>query len=239
MSDKIKLLFLSAQPCGSTPLRTDWELRDVDARIQAGLKPNRFEVAFAPALKRTDLQDALMRHRPQVVHFSGHSDATKGILLENDRGREAYVSGSELAELFAILRGTIRIVVLNSCDSSAIARQFQHFIDYTVAMNRPISDAAAIVFATAFYNALAKRQRVPTAFALAVNQLRLEKLSEFDAPQLFVGAGAPVEAEPEAPPKQRGKERTKRQSPLMDLSHATVRGHVITVDGDGNVIITG
>src|SRR5260370_21718201 len=130
MSDKIKLLFLSAQPCGSTPLRTDWELRDVDARIQAGLKPNRFEVAFAPALKRTDLQDALMRHRPQVVHFSGHSDATKGILLENDRGREAYVSGSELAELFAILRGTIRIVVLNSCDSSAIARQFQHFIDY-------------------------------------------------------------------------------------------------------------
>src|SRR5947207_11648766 len=179
MREKIKLLFLSAQPnideCSDRELgyiderlRSDRELGYIDSKIRAGLNPHAFEIVTAPALQRTELSTALMRHRPQIVHFSGHSDAEFGIYLEDDRGVVAPVSGVELAELFAIVRGTIRIVFLNSCESAAVARPFQHFVDHTIAMNGRISDGGAIALATEFYNALSMSESVPSAFWLAV-----------------------------------------------------------------------
>ncbi len=234
MSEKIKLLFLSATAEGKEPLQTDVELREVDEKIRAGLNPEQFEIAVVRAVRRDRLQDALLRHRPHIVHFSGHGERRRGIILEDEKGRRASVSGASLAEIFAILRGCVRVVFLNACSTKQTARAFQHFVEYTVAMNRPISDASAIAFASAFYNAIALSEAVPGAFWLGVNQLRMLKLPGATIPELFVGAGVPVTRE--APPQLESAAMAGRR-PLIDIRHSTVIGSVITVNDAGNLVV--
>jgi CHAT domain len=230
MSEKAKLLFLSAglaRP--GAPLRAAHEFRAIDEQIRQGLNRERFEVVSSFAVRRSDLQQVLIRERPQIVHFGGHGEFDSGIELEDDFGQPAPVSGESLAALFGVLHGTIRVVVLNACESNLTARALQSVVEYAIGMRGEISDEAAIVFATAFYRGLAHNRRVPEAFALGVNQLQLDGIGETDIPQLFP---PPLPAPAELP-------ATREEPPARDpggvsnyASH--VGGDVITVTIQGN-----
>ena len=187
MSDRINILFLSASPRDAGDrLRTDIDLRDIDKAIRGALNRDRFSIASCFAAERRDLQDALLRHRPQIVHFSGHAEAGRGILLEDEREGEAPVSGAALAGLFAAMGGMVRIVFLSACNSASAAAAFQHVVEYTVAMEGVITDAAATVFASAFYRALAYRKSPDVAFELGLNALEIEQIPEKHIPRLLV-----------------------------------------------------
>src|ERR1043166_8848367 len=219
MSDKINILFLSASPRDSGDwLRTDIELREVDKAIRNALNRDRFSIASCPAAERKELQDALLRHRPQIVHFSGHADSERGILLENEREGEAPVSGAALAGLFKALGGIIRIVVLNACNSYAAASAFQHAVEYTVAMQGEISDAAATVFTSAFYRALAYRKSPDEAFNLGLNALEIERIPEKHIPQLL------VHPEVIRPPEPIVPEEAPSQPDGVDIGFRDVHG---------------
>jgi hypothetical protein len=210
MSDKINILFLSASPRDAGGrLRGDIELRQVDKAIRSALSRDSFSIASCFAAERNELQDALLRHRPQIVHFSGHSDSKDGLLFEDARECEAPVSGAALAALFAALGGTIRIVFLNSCHSRAAAEAFHHLIDYTIAMRGVISDAAATVFASAFYRALAYRKAPDVAFRLAVNALEMEQIPETHVPELLVRPGLLLSPPAAAVPEADGNDRDR------------------------------
>lgn len=191
MAEKIKVLFLSADP-GSTGarLRLDVEVRTVTEAIRKARERDSLEFVSEWAVRAGDLQHALLWHKPAVVHFSGHGTGTDGIFLEDGQGNARAVSKEALAGLFTILRRSIRVVVLNACETQPTVEAFRSVVDYTVGMNTIISDRAAICFAEGFYGALAFGMGVEDAFALGVNRLREEGIPESDAPRLFVREGA-------------------------------------------------
>jgi hypothetical protein len=186
MNDKIKLLFVSASPAY---LRSDRELREIEERIRSAPYGSAFEVASAWAVQPKDITDALLRHMPQILHFSGHGEQGVGIFLEDERRARLPVSGQLMCSLLEPLRGTVRVVILNACETRTVAEALQHLVDYTISMRRPITDHAAIVFASAFYGALAHRQNVRVAFHLAVTQLGLYQIPEADIPDLVERPG--------------------------------------------------
>src|SRR5438477_1605239 len=98
MTDPIKILFLTSNLVMLPPLRGDRDYREVSEAIQRALNRSRFEIVPAPAARVRDLQEAVRRHQPQVIHFSGHGDA-KAIVLEEDAGRPMPVAGEALAGL--------------------------------------------------------------------------------------------------------------------------------------------
>jgi len=234
MSDKLKLLFLSASPVDEEALRSDVEIRELHQRIASSLDRKRFEVTAYFAVRTSDLQRILLDHPPNILHFSGHGGEEDGIYLEDDLGRVAPVSGEALAGLFAVFKGTLRIVFLNGCETRAMAEAFRYLVEYTIVMNRRVEDGAAIVFATAFYQALARRQTVRNAFALAVNQLRIDRL-DADAPELLEGI-TPVEVKP-AVTKARKKEPTNpgTRSLSQPVTNSRVRKMII-IQGDNNSV---
>jgi hypothetical protein len=187
MDDKIKIVFLAANPvdAGFRP-RLDEEAREIEKKIQAGTNRDRFELITQWAVRPGDLQEALLRHRPQIVHFSGHGNEDQGIILEDESGRMRAVSREALADLFDIFKKRVRVVVLNACYSKTQIEAFRQVIDYTIGMNTQIGDRAAIVFASSFYRALAFGEAVREAFRLAVNQLRIDGIAESDTPELFI-----------------------------------------------------
>lgn len=88
----IKILILTANPqiSGCPPLRLDAEVRQMKEALQRSRYRDRFEMATQLALRT--LQRALLDHRPQIVHFSGHGTGEQGLGLENAAGQEKPVS---------------------------------------------------------------------------------------------------------------------------------------------------
>ena len=186
MPHKIKILFLAANPTDTSTLRLGEEVRQIDEKILFGSVRDSFELLQHHSVRTSDLQRALLRHRPHIVHFSGHGNETQEIVLEDSGGESAPVNKETFVKLFKILKDNVRVIVLNACFSMSQAEALQELIDFTIGMNNEVGDQMAINFAGAFYQALAFDRTVPEAFELAKNEIELAGLEGSAIPQLFI-----------------------------------------------------
>jgi hypothetical protein len=180
----LRILFLGASPVDAQRLRWDQEVREIDLALRQGEFRESFDLRQQLAVRPTDLQTALLRHRPQIVHFSGHGEVD-GVCLEDDSGQTRMVAGNVLGRILAVFKKQIRCVVLNSCYSQEQAEAIARDIDCVIGMSREFGDRAAIRFGAAFYQALAFGSSVETAFQLACAQIDLEGYDEGSTPQLI------------------------------------------------------
>lgn len=180
----LRILFLGANPEGAQALRLDHEIREIDLALRQAEFRDGFELRQQLAVRPNDLQAALLRHRPQIVHFSGHGNKD-GICLEDDRGQLRKVQGSVIARILGVFKKQIRCVVLNACYSQDQAEAIARDIDCVVGMSTAIGDQAAIRFGAGFYQALAFGSSVETAFDLACAQIDLDGLDEGSTPKLI------------------------------------------------------
>lgn len=179
------ILFLAANPMMTAALRLDEEIRAIDRALQGTEYRQHFNLEQQWALRPADLQQCLLRFRPTIVHFSGHGSDAGEIVLQDDTGQPQAVSAQALSRLFALLKDNIRCVVLNACFSAVQARAIAEHIECVVGMSQAIGDAAALNFATAFYQALGYGRDLRTAFELGRSQIDLQGLSEQETPQLL------------------------------------------------------
>lgn len=151
------------------------------------------------AVRPADLQDALLRYQPHIVHISAHSGKDGGIMLERDdiardRSNENEkwrgVGVHSLMKLFNTLKGNIQLVFLNSCYTKRQAAAISRSVDYAIGINREIGDKASIILASSFYGRIFSGLSVKTSFELAVNHLDLLNLPRANAPVLFMRDGA-------------------------------------------------
>jgi len=195
MRDKIKVLFLAADPFRpGERLRLDEEVRAIDQAIRRGSARDSVELVSQFATRTGDLQDALMRHDPQVVHFAGHGGARGVIYLGDEYGRARPVGKEALGRLFGIRRDGVRVVVLNGCETLPAADVLSEVVDYAVGMDGPIHDDSAARFSAAFYGALAMGQTLANSFSYGVNQLELEGNPDAKLPVLRVRPGIDAQA---------------------------------------------
>lgn len=180
----LRILFLGASPIDAAPLRLDEEFREIDAALRQGELRDRFELRQQPAVRAGDLQTALLRHRPQIVHFSGHGE-TGGLYLEDESGQMRAVQGNVIGRILAVFKKQIRCVVLNACYSREQAEAIARDIDCVIGMSTAIGDRASIRFSSAFYQALAFGSSVETAFHLGCARIDLDGLDEASTPQLI------------------------------------------------------
>lgn len=183
---KIKVLFLAANPAGTTQLQLDEEIRQITTKIRAAEHRDALEVIPRFAIRADDLLQALLEHKPHIVHFSGHGSSEGELIVVDDNGRAKPVSKEALVQLFKTLRDNIRIVLLNACYSSRQAEAIASTIDCTIGMNKEIGDAAAIVFAASFYRAVGFGRSVQEAFAIGKTALLLEGIPEENTPELLL-----------------------------------------------------
>jgi tetratricopeptide (TPR) repeat protein len=101
----------------------------------------------------------------QIVHFIGHGSA-EGLALEDEFGREQLVPVADLVAAFKNSRA--RLVVLNACETRALAQALQHAgLPSVIGTHAPIADEAAKIFSETFYSRLALGQSLQTAFTAA------------------------------------------------------------------------
>jgi hypothetical protein len=189
ISPKIRVLFLAANPVGTPQLRLDGELREITAKIRAAEYRDSLELISRWAVRPDDLQQALLEHRPHIVHFSGHGSGAEGIILEADSGKPKPVSNAALVSLFRTLKDNVRVVLFNACYARAQAEAVIQVIDCAIGMKQAIGDQAAITFAASFYRALGFGRSVQEGFDLGRTALLLEGIPEENTPELLMRSG--------------------------------------------------
>ena len=189
MTEKIRILFLSANPSTTGWISVDEEARLISERIQEGPYRDSFELHKHTAIRPTDLQRWLLMYRPHIVHFSGHGHKTRRIILGGPFGRGKTIDQHGLAQVFALYKRYLRLVVLNSCFTDVMARSISEAIDYSVGTCKAIGDKAGVAFAGAFYRALGFGTSVREAFASAQAELGLTRMPRSRGIELFVREG--------------------------------------------------
>ena len=184
----MRLLFVAAGPLDESRLRLEAEHRDITSRIRASTARDQIVVESAGAARPTDLIDELNRVRPTIVHLAGHGGVT-GIALEDDRGMATDVSTEQLERLIATADDSLRLVVMNTCDSAHQAQPITATVDAAIGMTRTIGDDAARTFAAQLYSSLSEGVPLGRAFEQARLQISLAGLSEDTTPALFVRRG--------------------------------------------------
>jgi len=189
MAEKIRILFLSANPWTMSRILVDEEARKISEKIHEGLYRDSFEIYIHPATRPTDLQRLLLRYQPHIVHFSGHGSKRQKIILARQHGRPKSVDQQGLAGVFALYNSHVRLVLLNACFTKEQARSISEVVDYSIGAARPIGDKASVAFAGAFYRALGFGKSIRDAFESAKAELALTKMPRSRGIELFVRDG--------------------------------------------------
>ena len=224
----LRILAVGASPNGLQALNLEEEVRRLEDLNRSSAEVN---VQVLPHASAGAVREALAGDTFNVLHFMGHGtfDRASGegmLAFEGPGGSLDLVSGKAFATKLRDLR-SLGVVVLNACNT-ARARQegganpFRGVatalvlggVPAVVAMQRPISDRAAIGFSTAFYRHLARGDSIDEALTEGRQAIHSAKPEEFEwaTPVLFLRlpegnvfvakpAGRPEEIEPLPPPE--------------------------------------
>lgn len=185
---KIIILFLAANPKDTPQLRLDEEVRTIDDKLRLAQFRDKFDIKQQWATRPSDILDAMLRYKPDIVHFSGHGSKGGELIFENVSGQSQPVSAEALGALFAARKG-VRCVVMNACYADAHASAITKSVDCVVGMTRAVSDAAAINFASGFYRSLGEGLNAQEAFDLGKVQIMLDGGDEQKTPHLRTRKG--------------------------------------------------
>lgn len=164
MDGRLRVLYLTSDP--TQRLRLDEEVRRVQEQVRRSIHRDGIRIEPRPAATGLDIINGLNDLRPQVVHFSGHSDTTS--LLVNtehfgDHQTNNTLSYRDLADSLKATGTPPRLVVLASCDSASEAGMLLEAADAVVAITSKVTDIAASAFAAYFYSAIAAGQSIKHA----------------------------------------------------------------------------
>jgi len=195
-SDKIRILFLSANPIDTSKLQLDKEFVEIQKLIQASPESDKFELSIDTNITPNKLQQAVQKYKPNIFHFSGHGFGTgelslesrsagvppalSGLIIEDERGNRKVLSQSALDGLFELIaeEANVEVVILNACFSAEQAATIKKHVKYVIGMTETILDKSAITFSTGFYRALANGRTIENAFKWGRNLIALEGLNE-------------------------------------------------------------
>ncbi len=166
-NDKIRILFIAANPSNLYHIRFDKEIRGVKEGIQKSGNSNLFELEQVWAAQWNDLQNYLLKFTPDILHISCHATVDKdgaGIFLEDGSGLGYKVSAESLNNLLSLFSDKLRMVVLNTVHSDEMCQLLANNIDFAIGVHGVLGDNEANKFASAFYEAIAENKDVRVAF---------------------------------------------------------------------------
>ena len=206
-SSALTILFLAANPVGSSQSRLEQEARDISDGLLRAQHRDRFKFEQRWAVRPRDIQLALLECNPQIVHFAGHrkqdkileekgtitqefatakeTEQEEGLVFEDDTGHIHLIPANALANLFKLFSDRVSCVLLNGCYTEDQAKIIAQHIPYVIGMKQSITDKAALDFALGFYDALGSGRSMEFAYNLGCSAIQMAGLSEHLTPILY------------------------------------------------------
>src|SRR5437763_16010534 len=180
----MKVLVVFANPRGTSSLRLGEEDRTIQECIRRSKNRDNLSLVIRHAATVDDIRRALLDDEYEIVHFSGHGTGT-GLAFEDSSGKLYVPPQKALSELLADFSPPIRCLLLNACYSVSQGQFTSLGVPYTIAMEGPIADDAAILFAGGFYDSIGAGKDVEFSFRQGIHALQLADHSDSVVPHLL------------------------------------------------------
>jgi FHA domain-containing protein len=209
------VLVLMSGPGRDGALQLDGEVKAIDQAVLA-VRGDAIALRLSRATSLPGLAQAVLEHRPLIVHFSGCGSGQDGVSLTAGDPDGGSASPDELDRFFQLRAPWVSCVVLSACyvreQGIAIARH----VGYVIGTPASIPPGAAMSFSAAFYQALAAELPVRKAFAHARNAVNR---------QLWPGERAtPVLLTPGDARQQRAASRRRGHASSRKEQHSAAQG---------------
>jgi hypothetical protein len=183
----LRILIAVSNPQNYPQLNVDREVEKIDAALRSLKSEDKVRVEWLKSPTMQSLHDILSSDKFHVFHFIGHGsfeiDSTEcAIVLENQRGQGQLTDRRRLRALLGE-HEHMRLVVLNCCEGARNSRVdpfasvattlTKRGAPAVVAMQFPISDEAAIAFASEFYDSLSQGRPIDESVARARKSIYL------------------------------------------------------------------
>ena len=214
------------------PATGDWPKLDVVRerdRINKGIDTlqhdGRVDFQWVPGGTGKDLMKKLLEGDWHIFHFIGHGgvdEAATGfgadgfdergfVVMVDEDGKPVKKFASDLATMLMEARRSLRLIVLNCCESArinvgdrfgnpAIGLMKTGWLPAVVAMQFPITDNAAISMSEGFYAALAGNRPIDDALTLARRFIQQRSRVEWGIPVLYMRSSDGKIFDVQAPP---------------------------------------
>ncbi len=229
----LRVLLVSANPkTSSYPdlLNLEDEIKSIVSALHHS-GSSRAQCTTLRDASRHSIEQAIHREKPHILHFMGHGDMrpTGGVLILHGNNGEDTLYGDELAEWLA--EADTRLVVLSACNTSSAMKGAAESLSKggvaaVVAMQLPIRDSSAALFARAFYGAVAEPVNIEEAVYQGRQAIR-GMGADWGVPILYLGVSdsqlfkwASLESEPLPPtniPYPRNPQFLGRERELLQL----------------------
>jgi hypothetical protein len=153
------------------------------------------------------LAKEVRRQRPDVVHYLGHGrfrDEGGAVALKGDDGGTEWVSQERLARALCSAEWSPSIVILHACEGGASDYEYRYAglapsiviagVRCVIAMQYPVTNAAATLFSTTLYAALADHASLDRALQVARRTLweTSHDLRLLGIPMIYQSSPAPL-----------------------------------------------
>jgi hypothetical protein len=169
---KIKILFLAATPMKAGQLNSGKESRFKDLFRYFDTE-KRFLLKEEHGITSEQFQQFVINEKPHIVHYGGHGEK-EGVVLEDE------TLDADILSNILQLSAKVQCVVLNACNSLAIAQDLAQHIPYVIGTQHVIDDRTAIAFAKGFYLGIVSNITIEEAFQSGIIAVKREKLPGAD-----------------------------------------------------------
>lgn len=185
---RIRLLLVAANPIGTSRLRLDTEIREIEQVILKSRNRDDIDIRKFQGLRAADLKHELLSYKPTHVHFCGHGNF-EGIALVDENDLTQLVKFGSLARLLSLFKGQIDCVFLNACYSGSRPGFIHQYIPKVICMNGPIPDDTALGFAIDFYEGIGEGWSIEFSFKWALAAMELCGPESGNIPLLLTSEG--------------------------------------------------
>lgn len=184
MSNRV-ILIVESNPKDTLRLKLNNEKRAIRDALRNTGAEQLFTVHTENASRIDDLGDALVRYKPEIVHFMGHGEGEAGLCFEGEDGKKQLLANNVIDSIFKLASQSVKFVFLNACYSEIQAKIIIKHIDHVVGMNDKIPDITALKFAEQFYHYIGLKETSPIAFNWARTMIEAHALPSHLVPVLL------------------------------------------------------
>lgn len=204
----LRILGMIADPSTSEwpKLNVVKERDRINKGIDALQHEGKVDFQWVPGGTGKDLMKKLLEGEWHIFHFIGHggveealpgAGASGFVVMVDEDGKPVKKFASDLAMMLTGARRSLRLIVLNCCESArinvgdrfgnpAIGLMKTGWLPAVVAMQFPITDNAAISMSEGFYAALAGNRPIDDAVTLARKFIQEKSRVEWGIPVLYM-----------------------------------------------------
>lgn len=199
----LRLLVVISHPAGVARLDAAHERAIITEALAQPVGQGLMELHFVEQAHVAAINQAMRTVQPHIFHFIGHGhfDGERAfVVLEDENGQAKMMDETLFREFFTGCKET-RLAFLNACQSAGTssssplvglaASLLRRNLSAVIAMQYPITDAAALIFSREFYRALAVGRAVDVAVSEARKAIFMEldpEQPDWGTPVLFLRA---------------------------------------------------